>query len=337
MRCRARSKLLVALALLAAVAAPGCNRRHSGGQTASSIRIGFLVKQPEEPWFQNEWKFAQRAADKDGFELIRIGATDGAKVLSGIDTLGAQNAQGFIICTPDVRLGPAILARAQRYHMKVFSVDDRLVGPDGRFMDVPYMGISARQIGETVGKALWEQMQKRGWKINQTAACVPTRDELDTARERTEGAIDALVASGFPRDRIYTAPQKTTDIPGGRDAANIILTQHPDVKHWLIAGMNDEAVLGAVRATENRGFDAADVIGIGIGGDTGKVDFQKPQPTGFFATVLISPKRHGYETADEMYKWIKDGIEPPKSTFTTGILITRDNYKQIMQEQGLAG
>jgi L-arabinose transport system substrate-binding protein len=329
--------MAVAAVMLAAATVGGCGKKQPAQQGGSTIRIGFLVKQPEEPWFQNEWKFAQQAADKDGFELIKIGATDGAKVLSGIDNLGAQNAQGFIICTPDVRLGPAILARAARYHMKVFSVDDQFVGPDRKFMDVHHMGISAREIGHTMGKALWEEMQKRGWKREETAACIPTRQELDTAHERTDGAIEALVASGCPRDRIHTSPQKTTDIPGGRDAANIVLTQHPDVKHWLIAGMNDEAVLGAVRATENRGFTADNVIGVGIGGDTGKVDFEKPQPTGFFASVLISPKRHGYETADEMYKWIKDGVEPPKTTFSSGILMTRDTYKQVMHEQGLAG
>ena len=26
------------------------------------LKIGFLVKQPEEPWFQDEWKFADQAA-----------------------------------------------------------------------------------------------------------------------------------------------------------------------------------------------------------------------------------------------------------------------------------
>jgi L-arabinose transport system substrate-binding protein len=219
--------------------------------------------------------------------------------------------------------------------MKVFSVDDQFIGPDGKFMDVPYMGISAREIGRTAGKALWEEMKRRGWDVTQTGACVPTRDELDTARERTEGAVEALVAAGFPADRVYKSPQKTTDVPGGRDAANIILTQHPDVKNWLIAGMNDEAVLGAVRAMENRDISTDHVIGIGIGGDTGKIDLEKPKPTGFFATVLISPKRHGFETAEYVYKWVKDGIQPPPKTLTAGILITRDNYKQVLAEQGL--
>lgn len=303
---------------------------------ASAIKIGFLVKQPEEPWFEDEWKFAQKAADKDGFQLVTIGATDGAAVLAGIDNLGAQGAQGMIICTPDVRLGPAIVNRAKRYNIKVFAVDDRFLGPDGQPMaDVPYMGISARDIGRTVGKELAAEMKRRGWNVKETAACIPTRDELATAKERTDGAIEALIAAGFPKDQIYTAPQKTTDIPGGRDAANIVLTQHPDVKHWLIAGMNDEAVLGTVRAMENRGFTADNIIGIGIGGDTGKTDFEKPQPTGFYASVLLSPKRHGEETADLMYHWIKDGKAPPPATFTTGILIKRNDYKKIMAEQGL--
>ena len=46
-----------------------------------------LVKMPEELWFQNEWKYAQRCADKYGFELIKIGTPDGEKVLSAIDNL----------------------------------------------------------------------------------------------------------------------------------------------------------------------------------------------------------------------------------------------------------
>jgi L-arabinose transport system substrate-binding protein len=317
----------------------GCHKKQdSSSASGQSIKIGFLVKQPEEPWFQNEWKFAQRAADENKFELIKIGAVDGSKVLAGIDNLGAQGAQGFVICAPDVRLGPAIVNRAQRYNMKVFSVDDRFLGPDGKFIEtVPYMGISAREIGRTVGKGLWAEMQKRGWKVEDTDACVPTHDELDTARERTDGAIEALTAAGFPKDRVFIAAQKSTDIPGGRDAANIVLTQHAGVKHWLVTGMNDEAVLGAVRAMENRGIRPADVIGIGIGGDTGKTDFEKPQTTGFFASVLISPKRHGQETATMLYLWIKDGVSPPPTTFTSGVLITRENYKRVMAEQGLAG
>ena len=39
---------------------------------AQDTKIGFIVKQPEEPWFQDEWKFADQAAEKYGFELVKL-------------------------------------------------------------------------------------------------------------------------------------------------------------------------------------------------------------------------------------------------------------------------
>ena len=311
-----------------------------GGETPlgadKKIKIGFLVKMPEELWFQNEWKFAQRCADKYGIELIKIGATDGEKVLAAINNLGAQGAKGFVICTPDVRLGPSIVAAAKRHKMKVFSVDDQFLGTDGKPMaDVPYMGISARAIGESVGKALHDEFKKRGWDINETAACGITYDQLPTAKNRTDGAKAALTAAGFPADRIYTAPEKTTDTEGSFNAAGTILTQHPDVKRWLVFSMNDEGVMGAVRAMEGRGFNADTIIGVGIGGSTCEVEFKKEKPSGFFATCLISEYRHGYETAEYMYKWIKDGVAPPMFTLTAGVIVTKETRDKVRKEMGL--
>ena len=41
------------------------------------MKIGFLVKQPEEEWFRLEWRFADEAAKQYGFSLMKIGAVDG--------------------------------------------------------------------------------------------------------------------------------------------------------------------------------------------------------------------------------------------------------------------
>lgn len=338
MTIRVRSGL--AFLALAALAVAGCQKSAApsggaGAANASSIKLGYIVKQPEEKWFQNEWKFAQKCADDNHFQLIKIGAEDGEKVLSAIDNLAANGARGFVICTPDVKLGPAILAKAQAHNLKVFSVDDQFVGPDGKFMDVPYMGISARKIGEMVGKALYDEMKKRGWTPADTAAMALTYDELNTVKERTDGAADALTAAGFPKDRIYRGAMHKMDVPNAMDAAEIVLTQHPNVKHWLVFSTNDEGVLGAVRALEGRGFGADKVAGIGIGGSTAFEEFAKPKPTGFVATVMISPRRHGYEATELLYKWVKDGVEPPKDTRTTGILVNRSNYKEFAQKEGL--
>ena len=41
---------------------------------ADPVKIGFVVKQPEEPWFQDEWRFAEQAAKEKNFTVVKIGA-----------------------------------------------------------------------------------------------------------------------------------------------------------------------------------------------------------------------------------------------------------------------
>lgn len=309
----------------------------AGTTYAADIKIGFIVKQPEEPWFQDEWKFADQAAAEKGFTLVKIGAEDGEKVMSAIDNLAAQGAQGFIVCTPDVKLGPGIVAKAMANDLKLMTVDDRLVGADGNPLeDVVHMGISATKIGETVGQALADEIKKRGWDMKDVGAIRVSYDQLPTAVDRVEGAIAALKAAGFPAENIYDAPQAKTDTEAALNAATTVLNKHADVKHWIAFGLNDEAVLGAVRATESVGISADNVIGVGIGGAESAInEFKKPTPTGFFGTVIISPKRHGYETAMNMYEWIANGKEPEKLTLTAGALAMRSDYEAVRKDLGI--
>lgn len=304
---------------------------------AADVKIGFVVKQAEEPWFQDEWKFAEQAAQEKGFTLVKIGAEDGEKVQSAIDNLGAQGAQGFIICVPDVKLGPGIVAKAAANDLKLMTVDDRLVGADGSPLeDVPHMGISATKIGETVGQAIADEIKKRGWDMKEVGAIRVSYDQLPTAVDRVEGAISVLKAAGFPAENIHDAPQAKTDTEAALNAATTVLNKHSNIKYWVAFGLNDEAVLGAVRASEAVGIPADSMIGVGIGGAESAInEFKKPSPTGFFGTVIISPKRHGYETALNMYEWIANDKEPPMLTLTAGSLALRGDYEQVRKDLGI--
>ena len=336
-----KNLLLPLLCAGALLALPACAKKAATSPGSASapekkIKIGYLVKQPEEPWFQFEWKGATAAGAQHDFEVVKLGVTDGEKVMSAIDNLAAMGAQGFVICTPDVRLGPAIMNRAQQAGLKVITVDDQLVAGDGKFMtSVPYLGMSATQIGRDVGTELFREMQHRGWKAEDTGLCAVTFEELDTARARTDGAIAALKDAGFPASRIFKGAQKTTDIPGSFAAANIVLTQHPTVKHWLICALNDTGVLGAVRAMEDRGFTAENVIGIGINGTDCIDELRKSKPTGFFGSMLVSAPQEGFRTAELLHQWIATGVAPPPDTRTAGIFITRDNFEQVLKKEGI--
>ncbi|WP_417259940.1 arabinose ABC transporter substrate-binding protein [Celeribacter sp.] len=323
-------KLLKLAATVAALAVPAF-------AFAQDVKIGFVVKQPEEPWFQDEWKFADIAAAEKGFDVIQIGAVDGEKVMAAIDNLGAQGADGFIICTPDVNLGPGIVAKAAANGLKLMTVDDRLIGANGEPIEgVPHMGISARKIGEDVGNAIADAATERGWSLDEIGVIRVSYDQLPTAVDRVEGALDMLREAGVPEANIFDAPQARTDTEAALNAATIVLNKNPDVKYWAAVGLNDEAVLGAVRAAESVGISPDHMIGVGIGGSDSAInEFEKPDATGFYGTVIISPKRHGYETAMNMYEWITEGKEPDPLILTSGALATRDDYKEVRASLGI--
>ena len=185
------------------------------------------------------------------FIVVNLAGADGTAVMSAIDNLSAQNAKGFVICPPDVRLGPAIYARAASADMKVVSVDDQFVTPDGKPMpQVPHLGLSGYKIGQQVGHAIADEMKRRGWKPEEVAACRITDQELPTARERVAGATDVLLAGGFVRANIFDAPQRTTDTRGGRTPPQApVFARRGDFKKWVIYALNEESVLGG-RARE---------------------------------------------------------------------------------------
>ncbi len=305
--------------------------------SSDELKLGYLVKQPEEPWFQTEWSFAEKAGKQYGFEVVKMAVPDGEKTLNAIDTLAASGAKGFVICTPDPKLGPAIMAKAKSYDLKVITVDDQFLNAKGKPMtDVPLVMMAASEIGYRQGSELYKEMTKRGWDASTTGVMAITADELDTARRRVDGSIKALKEAGFPENQIYRVPTKTNDIPGALDAANSLLVQYPTVKQWLVVGMNDNTVLGGVRATEGQGFDATHVIGIGINGVDAVNELAKSKPTGFYGSLLPSPDVHGFKSIESLYKWVKDDVEPNKFVEVTDVvLITRDNFKAELEKKGL--
>ena len=91
-------------------------------------------------------------------------------------------------------------------------------------------------------------------------------------------------------------------------------------------------MLGAVRAGEQRGFAAADVIGVGINGTDCIDELRKSTPTGFFGSMRVSARSEGFATSEMLYHWVKDGVAPPLDTRTPGTFMTRANLEQVLKD-----
>ncbi|MGQ0286704.1 hypothetical protein ACT2CV_05830 [Pasteurellaceae bacterium 22721_9_1] len=70
-------KSLMAVSLFAVV---GLSSPPVYSSSSTPMKLGFLVKQPEEPWFQTEWMFADKAAkDLGNVQIIKMAVPDGKR------------------------------------------------------------------------------------------------------------------------------------------------------------------------------------------------------------------------------------------------------------------
>ena len=60
----------------------------------SAVKIGFLVKQAEEPWFQDEWRFAEQAAKDKGFQLVTIANDAGLMAKAAREAVDITRKEG---------------------------------------------------------------------------------------------------------------------------------------------------------------------------------------------------------------------------------------------------
>ena len=320
----AAAGILAVLVIVRTVSPPGAQR----------TKIGFIVKMPEQAWFINEIAAAEDAAREEQFDVVAIGAPDGERLMTAVDNLAAQGAQGFVVCAPDVRLGPAVVTRARLAGLKVVTVDDQFLGPDGKpYRAVPHLGMSGRKIGLQVGRTIAAEMRRRQWNPADVGAIAITANELPTAVERVGGARDALLEAGFLPANIFEAPQRATDTEAASNAAAPVFSRQSTVKRWVIFALNEESVLGGVRASEQVGLGADQVIGVGIGGTaTAIAELSKQHATGFYATIAVSSTMHGRQSALNLVAWLRQGHTPPLVTETTGTVMTRDNWPQVKAE-----
>jgi len=116
------------------------------------------------------------------------------------------------------------------------------------------------------------------------------------------------------------------------NAAAGIFTANPKIKKWIVMTPNDEGAAGATRALEAAGLDKDSVV-CGIGGYLAKLEFAKAEPSAFKATAFINYVDVGAYSAENMMKFLNDGVEIPMEFKTPAVMITKDNYKEIMKDQ----
>ena len=120
-------------------------------------------------------------------------------------------------------------------------------------------------------------------------------------------------------------------LKGAADAFPAFITAHPEVTHWILWSCNDDGVLGAVRALENAGVKADNVIGVGLGAHMACDEWNKAKPTGFKAAVYIDAALHGAKAGEIMYDYLANGTPLPENSIVQGVMVDPTNYKGTIE------
>jgi L-arabinose transport system substrate-binding protein len=294
-----------------------------------------MVKRADEPWFQVESKGFEDAANAKGVKAIMMdNKMDPNAFLTNIDNAIAQKVAGIAVCIPDQKMSKAAVDKAKAAGIPIIAVDDSLIDEAGNAL-APYVGMDAKKIGIQVGEWLAEEVNKAGWmkdSSKKVGIAAMTYDQVSVIKDRTDGSRQALLekCEGLKAEQIFEANYKNTDAVGSLEAMQGLITSHPEITNWIIYAGNDEGVVGAVRALEQAGKDK-DAIGCGLGAGLAKGEFEKEKATAFKASVAISSADHGKICLDLLYDYAVNKTEIPMVTNSSGTIVTRDNYKEVLK------
>ncbi len=294
---------------------------------AEDIKIGYINKMGDHPWFVAEVAGAKAKAEELGASFVSQDVQfDANLTITTLDTMIGDGVKGIAIVVPDKALGPVIAAKAKKAGIPLIAVDDDITYEDGS--PVPYVGMNAKNIGLKVGEQLAAMYNSEGWKDKKVMVASIEDRKADTCMQRNMGAEEAFLKGvpDFDKANILRVAYDNTMV-NSIDVMTTTLTAHPDVTNWVFYSCNDDGVLGAARAMENANYAPDQGLGIGIDGSRACDAFGGGKASAFRGTMWLNSENHGSTASALLVAAIKDGKELPIATYTDPEFINPANFE----------
>lgn len=223
-----------------------------GVKDISEVKIGFLQRQLDAPYYSAMQAQAEALAEKEGFELLFQNA-------SGDPVTQLDQAQTMLSQGVDVLVVNAISPDTEKAQLEQIAGEVPLL-----FIDtgIPEVGVtSVSSDNEAIGKDSGTLAAKRfpaGASIDIAVINGGPNDET-VGPARQKGFLQGLTDAGLTYDLVAETPglyAQDQAVP----ATESVLSAHPDVD--LILGLNDAMALGALTVLQDQGNTTAIVAGV---------------------------------------------------------------------------
>lgn len=299
---RGRRKARLATAVIGVAAAAtlvlsGCSGGGAGAADGGSSKftVGFAVGgQPNADWQQLQGDVAQALAKERGWDFVEL-SNDNSEATA------TKNADIFIQKKVDVVMmfngqpaaNPVIAKKYAAAKIPVITFD---IAQPGWY----FVGIDNAKAGKEGGTALGELADQKWQCQADLVLSVEGTSAGVINTQRTGGARDAVKATcpDIP-ESAYVSVEGDGNTATALKNAPGVLAAHPDAKHILMVGINDNAVLGAIQAAEQLGRGDA-VMGWGQDGSQITGANVDPHLVGSVLYFLEGYPAYAYQIADQI-------------------------------------
>jgi ribose transport system substrate-binding protein len=298
--------------------------------------VGFAADRAEEP---EELTFAYMSGIADPFMfMIEKGAQAkadelGVKLMTAeypkawgpehqvpiLEAMAARGGFDFLIVVPTST--EALIAPLKKIHDKGIPMitTDTYLG-DGDYskssnysFPLAYIGTDNELGGYEVGKRLAEMIGKSGKIYINT-----TNPDVSSVNGRRDGCLRAM--KEYPNIEVVGIDYNLDNQETAQSQTAAVLQANPDLKG--VFGTNLFSAQGAYRAVVNAGLTGAVKVASWDAGmdqinalKEGQIDF----------TLAQKPYEIGYLAVEWGYKYLTEGVEPPKKVIPGFFFFTRDN------------
>lgn len=240
------------IAGVAILSLSACGSVNDGGSSASGekkdasdVKIGFLQKQQDAPYFSAMVEMAKDQAKAGGFEvLVQDAAGDPVTQLNQAQTMLSQGVDAIVV--------NAISPNTQKAQLDQIAQEIPVIFVD---TGIPEVGVTAvtsdnSQIGKLSGELTAERFIGEGKKSISVAILNGGPNDEIVGPQRQQGFLDGLEEGGVTYDIVGSAPAfwaQDKAVP----AAESLLAANPTVD--LILGLNDSMALGALTVLKDQG------------------------------------------------------------------------------------
>src|SRR5688500_3824743 len=300
--------MVLLLALIGGLAAPGCDRKGGGGKRV----IAVIPKGVAHFFWQSVHAGAQAAGKEFGVEVMWKGPaqeTDYTGQINIIEDAINRHVDGIVLAPSHCDALVPIVERAKMAGIPV-TIFDSGISTESY---LSYVATVNRKGGVVAAERLAEKLGGKG-KI----AILGVKAGSVSTDEREQG-FQETIKQKHPGIEIVAFQYGDADRAKSLDRATDILTAHPDLDGMFAS--NESSAVGAVQAIKQKGLAGKVVL---VGFDSSPNLIEDLRAGAIDSLVLQNPYKMGYEGVRTLVMKL-DGREPERRIDTGVALLTKEN------------